>query len=253
MPKAPTTYDRIARFYDVDMAQNMRFDDVAFYAHQCARLRGRVLEVGCGNGRILLPLLRDGHDAYGIDASAPMLRELARKSALARLALRGAQADARCLPFPRATLACVLCPYSLVTYLVSDEDLAIFLRGVRDILVPGGIVVVDAFVPKPVQAQGDFTADYRRPFGAFTLARAKRITPLADGTNRIERRYEMVSGAGRVVETIEATDVIRPRPPSALRAALGDAGFARIAEAWDYGTRPGADDAQFVTLTARAP
>lgn len=253
LPKVPTTYDRIARFYDVDMAQNMRFDDVAFYAHQCARQRGRVLEVGCGNGRILLPLLRDGHDAYGIDASAPMLRELARKSALARLPMRGAQADARRLPFPRATLACVLCPYSLVTYLVSDDDLATFLRGVRDVLVPGGVVVIDAFVPRPVEAQDEFTPDYRRPFGAFTLARAKRITPLPDGTNRIERCYEMMSGGGHAVETIEVTDVIRPRPPAALRAALGDAGFARIAEAWDYGTRPGADGAQFVTLTARSP
>ena len=97
MTSSPSTYDRIARFYDVDMAQNMRFDDVAFYAHECARQRGRVVEVGCGNGRILLPLMREGHDAYGIDASAQMLRELARKASALRLPMRAVQADARCL------------------------------------------------------------------------------------------------------------------------------------------------------------
>ena len=206
-----STYDRIARFYDVDMAQNMRFDDAAYYAHQCARQRGRVLEVGCGNGRILLPLLRAGHDAFGIDASGPMLRELARKSASARVPARAAQADARSLPFAPGTFATVLCPYSLVTYLASDADLAAFLHEVRNALVPGGLVVVDAFVPRPVEAQHAFTPDYRRPFGAFTLARAKRITPLPDGTNRIERRYEIVSGDGHVVETLEVAEIIRPR------------------------------------------
>lgn len=249
--KLCSAYDRIARFYDVDMAQNMRFDDVAFYAHQCARQRGRVLEVGCGNGRILLSLLRDGHDAYGVDASAPMLRELARKSQLARLPMRGAQADGRRLPFADSAFACVLLPYSLVTYFVTEEHFTMLMHGVRDVLVPGGAVVVDAFVPRPVEAQSDFTPEYRRAFGSLTITRAKRLTPLGDGTNRIERRYELVNATGHVVDTIETTEVIRPRAAAALRAALIDAGFEKIAEAWDYGTRPDADGSQFVTLTAR--
>ena len=167
--------------------------------------------------------------------------------------MRGAQADARALPFARSAFGCVLLPYSLVTYIASDEGLARLLRAVRDVLNPGGAVVVDAFVPRPVHAQTDFTPDYRRSFGAFTLVRAKRITPLADGTNRIERRYELVSGAGDLVETFDAAEVIRPRPPAALRDALVDAGFGNIAEAWDYGTRPHAEGAQFVTITARTP
>ena len=246
-----SSYDRIARFYDVDMAQNMRFDDVAYYVHQCSRQSGRALEVGCGNGRILLPLLRAGTDAYGIDASASMLRELARKAQSARLPMRGARADARHLPFGGATFGCVLLPYSLVTYVVTDNDLSEFLRGVHDALLPNGLVVLDAFVPRPVHVQAELAPDYRRPFGAFTLARAKRITPLPDGTNRIERRYELVSGAGDLVETVDATEVIRPRPPEALQAALVAAGFQKIALAWDYGTRPTADEAQFVTLTGR--
>ncbi len=41
-------YDRIARWYDVDMARNMRFDDVGFYADLCEEAGGKVLEVGCG-------------------------------------------------------------------------------------------------------------------------------------------------------------------------------------------------------------
>ena len=61
------SYDRIARFYDVDMARNMPFDDVGFYGGICLRQGGRALELGCGNGRILLDLLARGVDAVGVD------------------------------------------------------------------------------------------------------------------------------------------------------------------------------------------
>lgn len=247
-----TTYDCIARFYDVDMAQNMRFDDVAFYTHACARARGRVLEIGCGNGRVLLPLLAQGIDAFGIDASAPMLEELRRKATAAGLPWRAARADARRLPFAPG-FAAIVCAYSLVTYMTTRGDLDALLAGCRSLLAPGGLLVVDAFVPRPVTPLAEFTLDYRRAFGAFTLARSKRIQPLGAATNRVERRYELVAGNGHVVETVEVAETIRPCAPAELRDAVGAAGFARAIEAWDYGTRPDGEGAQFFTLLARAP
>lgn len=244
-----STYDRIARFYDVDMAQNMRFDDVAYYAHQCARARGPALELGCGNGRILLPLAQGGIELVGLDASAPMLAELARKASQRRVPAHVVRGDARRLPF-RAAFAAVLCPYSLVTYMVSDEDAQAMLSQVHGALRPRGLVVVDAFVPRPVVATG-FTLDYERTWGAVTLARHKRITPLDGAVNRIERRYELRRGDGRLAETIEVAETIRPRAPHELRALVAAAGFAPVDEAWDYASRPSAEGAQFFTLVAR--
>jgi len=43
--------------------------------------------------------------------------------------------------------ALVLCPYSLVTYCLEDDDLRRLFAGVRTHLAPGGRFVVDAFVP----------------------------------------------------------------------------------------------------------
>jgi SAM-dependent methyltransferase len=245
-----STYDRIARFYDVDMAQNMRFDDVAFYAHQCERSRGAVLELGCGNGRILLPLLSRGFDAVGVDASAPMLLEMKRKARAQSLPMRAIRADVRRLPL-RGGFSAILCPYSLITYMTTAEDAKALVEGSRALLAPRGLLVIDAFVPRPIQAQAEFQADYRRPFGAFTLARSKRIQASPEGTNRIERRYELIAN-GRVVDTIEVVETIRPCAPEAVREAVIGAGLAPVTEAWDYGTRPGADGAQFFTVVARA-
>ena len=242
-------YDRIARFYDVDMAQNMPFDDVGFYVRLCAPLRGPVLELGCGNGRILLELARRGVDAIGIDASAGMLAELRRKAALRSLPARAIRMDLARLAL-RPGFAAILCPYSLLTYVTDDEDVAPLLERIRSLLAPGGMFVVDAFVPKPVIAQSEFREDYRRPFGTHTLVRSKRIQPLGS-TNRIERRYQVLAGDGTALEQFEVAEIIRPWSPAALRQAVADAGLVPGQEWWDYGTREAEDGAQFFTLSAK--
>ena len=231
----PGTYDDIARFYDVDMARNMPFDDVAFYADLCARHGGRVLELGCGSGRILLALLQRGIDAVGVDASAGMLAELRRKAAALGLRAPVARMDVTRLAL-RGGFGVVLCPYSLVTYVTEDADLARLLAAVRRLLAPGGVFVVDAFVPKAVVAQQEFQPDYRRPFGAFTLARSKRIRPAGPGRNRIERRYRVLgaddasAGAGRRRgddPSLRARRVARGAGRRRIRARPGMVGLLR--------------------------
>ena len=81
-----TNYDRIARFYDVDMARNMPFDDVGFYRALAAAAGGRVLELGCGNGRILLELLAGGHRCDGRRRVRRHARGVAAQGARARAA-----------------------------------------------------------------------------------------------------------------------------------------------------------------------
>lgn len=244
-------YDLIARFYDVDMARNMPFDDAGFYADLCAQHGGPVLELGCGNGRILLELLRRGLDAMGVDASAGMLDELRRKAAAQSLPARAVRMDVRSLAL-RPGFATILCPYSLITYMVADADVARLLAGARRLLAPGGTFVVDAFVPRQLVAQDDFAPDYARPFGTHTLARSKRVRALDAVTNRIERRYRLLGGDGAVVEQIDVAETIRPFTPDAVRRAVRAAGMVPVQEWWNYGAPTDPAHAQFYTLAARA-
>lgn len=244
------TYDRIARFYDVDMARNMAFDDVGFYARRCAQRPGPVLELGCGSGRILLALLRSGADAYGADASGGMLGELARKAAASALPLRAARMDVRRLAW-RPGFATILCPYSLITYMTGATDAAQMLGEVRRLLAPGGEFVVDAFVPRPLVAHDEFRVDYTRPFEDGLLERAKRVQAVDGARNRIERRYRVLAVDGSVCEEVTVAETIRPFSPEALRAAVAAAGFATHDEWWDYGQAAGPDGAQFFALAAR--
>jgi SAM-dependent methyltransferase len=245
-------YDRIAHFYDVDMARNMPFDDIGFYAALCAEREGPVLEFGCGNGRILLELLRRGIDATGVDASAGMLGELRRKARARSLPAPVARMDVRRLALQQG-FAVILCPYSLVTYMAGDDDVARLFGEARRLLAPAGLFVVDAFVPRPLATQDDFTQDYARPFGDGTLLRWKRIRALDSVTNRIERRNQLQTADGAIAEQHDVAETIRPMSPPALRDAVAAAGLLVEREWWNYGATADPATAQFYTLAARCP
>src|SRR4029453_13278801 len=96
-------WDDYAAFYDWENARTVGRRDVAFWRGLARRIGGRTLELGCGTGRVLLPLARAGVSIVGIDRSEPMLsrnRTRLRRSKKARSAslVRG---DVRDLPFAR--------------------------------------------------------------------------------------------------------------------------------------------------------
>jgi hypothetical protein len=83
------------------------------------------------------------------------------------------------------------------------------------------------------------------------LVRYKRVAHLTSRTNRIERRYEVVSSAGEVLEALETSEDIRIFSPEELTEALLRSGFSEHQVWWDY-SEPSRDaDPQFFTVAAR--
>lgn len=247
MSRREWSYDRIADVYAADMGASMAFDDVGWFRRQCQRRGGRVLELGCGTGRVMLPLLADGIDIIGIDRSLPMLQRLQAEARARGLAPNVAQMDLQALAVD-ARFALILAPYSLVTYLPGKDDLNDWTASMVPLLETGGALILDAFVPRAVRAGETFQPDYARPFGDGTLERGKRVQALADGRNRIERRYRLVDPGGDVREEFSTVDVIRPRAPAELVEALERAGLQVEQAAWDYGASTSVHSAQFHTV-----
>lgn len=242
------SYDRIAAVYATDMGQSMPFDDVGHYRELARRAKGPVLELGCGTGRILLPLLRAGVDIVGVDRSLPMLAQLRRDGA--ELAPRVAQMDLCALAL-RGRFALILAPYSLITYLTRPDLVDAFLAQARELLDAHGRLLLDAFIPRPIESFEDFRRDYTRAHGSGTLERHKRIRQLDDGCNRIERRYRLLDGDGRLTDEFTTVEVIRPYAPDALVGMLRRNGYRVCSEDFDYGG--GAQDtARFCSVLATA-
>src|SRR5258708_38388648 len=172
------------------MGQSMPFDDVGWYRSLCLAEGGRTLELGCGTGRILIELLRAGVDAVGADRSLPMLARLHRDAQTYTLSPQLLQMDIA-QPALAAQFHTILMPYSLITYLRNPAAAMSALRRYAAMLSDGGSLIVDAFVPRPVESFAEFRQDYWRAHGDGFLARHKRIAVLADGCNRIERTYRL--------------------------------------------------------------
>src|SRR5687767_8743843 len=103
-PDGAQGWDAYAPFYDWENAQTVGRRDVAFWRRLAAAQEGPVLELGCGTGRITVPVARTGAAVVGIDRSAEMLARGQQRLRRARLEsatlLRG---DIRMLPFRART------------------------------------------------------------------------------------------------------------------------------------------------------
>jgi ubiquinone/menaquinone biosynthesis C-methylase UbiE len=247
--KIDWSYDAIADVYSTDMGQSMPFDDIGWYRTLCLAEGGRTLELGCGTGRILIELARAGIDAVGADRSLPMLSRLRRDAQTYTLSLALLQMDIA-QPALAAQFHTILMPYSLITYLRNYATAVTTLRHYAAMLSDGGCLVVDAFVPRPVESFADFRQDYWRAHGDGFLARHKRIAVQADGCNRIERRYRLHAADRSLRDEFFTDETIRPYTPDAL-AALAEAAGLRVDRwAWDYGAGA-AEQARFATVVLR--
>lgn len=68
----------IANFYDYVGPYRDR-PDIRFYVDLAKKGSGRVLELGCGTGRILIPTAEAGVEIVGLDSSSEMLRVCRRR------------------------------------------------------------------------------------------------------------------------------------------------------------------------------
>ncbi len=134
-----------------DYEYRRRRADVNWYRALARRLGAReVLELGCGSGRLLVPLVRDGRRVVGVDLAQPMLRRcaerLARLTPAARARATLLRGDFRALPVGRR-FPLVVCPFNAMMHLYDARDCARFFAGVRRVLTDGGTFAFDVLNP----------------------------------------------------------------------------------------------------------
>src|SRR5687767_5211423 len=87
---------RVAAGYDAEHASTpVTVEDIPFYvglAQEAAAAGQAVLELGCGTGRVTLPIAEAGVEVVGVD-SAPAMLDVARQKAAGRENPRWVEAD----------------------------------------------------------------------------------------------------------------------------------------------------------------
>lgn len=194
-------YEPIAAYYDSEHDQFS--DDVEWYVHLAEVAGPRVLELGCGSGRLMAPLAAAGNQVVGIDASAAMLERAGSRlqNAVARgevTLVHGEMQDLKHL---------VSGPYDLVIIPLNGllhVDDPVAQRRVLDaagqVLRPGGLLAVDVLHVVPdALAAFDGRVMHEGSWEDEEGVVAKFSSRTVDWTNQIiasEVWYDVSSAAG---------------------------------------------------------
>jgi ubiquinone/menaquinone biosynthesis C-methylase UbiE len=230
-------WDVYAPFYDWENARTLQRRDVAFWQRLAAAQDGPVLELGCGTGRIAVPVARAGARIVGIDRSQEMLARA--RTRIVRTGLRGrltlVRGDIRDLPFTRRTrFSAVLAAYGILQSLTRERDLTRTLAAVARVLPQGGLFAIDVVpdLPKWDEYRNRISLSGRHGrHSTLTLVetvrqdRAKRLTIF-------DQEYRERRGDQRRVHRFSLT--FRTLTVPQMRRRLERAGFKVLAVLGDY-------------------
>jgi SAM-dependent methyltransferase len=139
----------IAALYDYVTNYKSR-RDVDFYLEEAHTTRADVLELGCGTGRVLIPVARLGKRIVGVDASAEMLAQarvrVEREPLDVRERVSLVPADMRELDLP-GRFSLIMIPFRPFQHMLSVGDQLRTLESAHRHLEPGGRLVFDVFNP----------------------------------------------------------------------------------------------------------
>jgi SAM-dependent methyltransferase len=144
-------WDDYAPFYDWENARTLGRRDVSFWHRMTGAVRGPVLELGCGTGRVTMPLARENVHVVGIDRSAEMLARARRRVRRQRRGILPdlVRGDIRHLPFPAGRFPMVMAPYGVLQSLLSERDLAAALSEVARVLGTEGMFGLELVADLP--------------------------------------------------------------------------------------------------------
>jgi len=222
---------------------------------------GPVLELGCGTGRLCLPLASSDLAVVGLDASAAMLARLRRKPGAERLTL--VEADMSDFEVPAPTTApitdeagpadpapeafgLVFVAFNTFFNVASAEGQQACMRAVARHLRPGGRFALECFVPAEPPASARDAIEVRTVEADRVVLRISTQDPAAQ---TVSGQHVELSGAGGVR--------LRPwhlryAPPAELDRLAGAAGLQLVSRWADWAGAPfEADSSQHVSVYRR--
>lgn len=210
------------------------------------------LEIGCGSGRLLLPLLQKGLRIEGLDNSPDML-SLCRESA-ATLGIDPVLHEGDMTTFaPGKTYASLFVP-AFTLQLAGDPAAA--LANFHALLTPGGLLYLTVFIPL-AEIHGELPENKWYPDHETTLPDGRQASVhtrhTLDRKGRIlhrEHRYQLTGPDGTLEHVSRQS--IRWFSPRQLSRLLTDTGFAVENAVADFDDElPVDEDSQIITIVAR--
>ena len=264
IPPAPDFYLRPGLHVETYDAQHETIpggDDVSFFRGLAERAGGPVLELGCGTGRVAIPLAEAGFQVVGLDRSAPMLAMAAERRhvlpAVVRRRLRFVEGDMTDFRLARR-FALAFAAFRVFMALPDEQSQRSALFAIRRHLRPGGLLALDIFDPRldlltPEPRAPTERREFRHPTTGNTVVASvmsRTNDPVAQRFTQRWRFAEESPGGTQVREEFEDL-TLRWTYRYEMRHLLELSGFEPIAEYSDYGGSPPAYGGEQIWLARR--
>ncbi len=199
--------NRAARFFDADYAGYL--DDLPLIEAYAQRAGSPLLELGCGTGRLLIPLADAGYRVTGVDLSPEMLRIARAKAEAAGVAdrLTLVEGDYAGVSLDE-TYRLAFVVMNTFLHLNTQERQLSALRHWRQHLAPGGLLVIDVFHPDAGQLAGlDGRLEWDKTWtdpetGTTVMKWLTRTVDLAEQTLHVTLIYDEVAADGSLRRTL---------------------------------------------------
>jgi 2-polyprenyl-3-methyl-5-hydroxy-6-metoxy-1,4-benzoquinol methylase len=205
-------------------------DDGQFFLDLAQQCGPRILDLGCGTGRLAIPLCRAGKQVTGLDAMPTMLGHAQRKAG--DLPIRWVSGDFRDFALGQTYDLAISCAHAFQS-LLTEEDTQRFLACVARHLEAGTTLAFDTRNPSPVHLD---VPPEEMPWHSYADPSGEIID--ASGSQRFDpatglMHYVTFHTNRRTGERQAAHITIKFTPLARLRELLAAAGFS-IEQA--YGT-----------------
>ena len=188
--------------------------DQGFYLDYARSAEGKILELGCGTGRLLIPIAAAGCAIVGLDLSEHMLakcrEKLQRQPEEVQERVRIVQGDTTCFDLEE-TFGLVTVPFRAFQHLISLDEQIACLRCVNRHLVMGEKLILDLFQvnlryltdPANTEEREDFQVEIP---GGRTLRRTHRLAALhrSEQVNDVEIIYHVSHPDGHTERLVQA-------------------------------------------------
>lgn len=216
-------------------------------------LPGTALEVGCGSGRLLLPLLEKGFAVEGLELSGEMLSLCRQRAEAAGLSPVLHEADMTTFS-PAKSYAAIAVP-AFTLQLASDPAAA--LRNFHALLENGGGLYLTLFRPEAELEkelpENEWYLDHELKLASGDIARVETRHRLERKPRLLHRehRYSRVTPDGCIAASHESQQTIRWFGDMELVKLLEKTGFTITNAFAEFDPTLPADGAQILTVIAR--
>lgn len=225
-----------AEFYDILHARN---NDTKIYENILREFGNDILELGCGTGRIAIPLAKAGYKVTGIEYEQEMIDILQQKQ-YPESNLKVYCGDARTFQLDQK-FDVILLSCNFINHFINSNDLLMILMNSKKHLKGNGFIIIDCSAPdftSMIENNGmeevlEFKTSKGTVIKDYFCAKYDFLNQIETDTIRLEE-YD----GSKLLRTAEINETLTYYLPREIRALVSEANLNIYKESgclWDRG------------------